>query len=92
MKMCHDWYELASAMAPYNVGLPNDQPSQKAWSDLQKAWSDLYLHFVNKADPDDNAEDFAGLIDRFIKSHGDLDIQVSPGDVWTWNEENKRNG
>jgi hypothetical protein len=85
MKMCHDWYELASAMAPYNVGLPNDQPSQKAWSDL-------YLHFVSKADPDDNAEDFAGLIDRFIKSHGDLDIQVSPGDAWTWNEENKRNG
>ena len=40
--MYHNWYELASSMAPHRV--VNDETKQHAWEDL-------CLHFIEKNDP-----------------------------------------
>ena len=42
MEMYHNWYELASSMAPHRV--VNDETKQHAWEDL-------CLHFIEKNDP-----------------------------------------
>jgi hypothetical protein len=66
MMMYHDWYELASAMSSYSVGVRGDS--------LQKAWSELCSHALKMTEPSTDAEDFARLIHQFIKEHGDANI------------------
>jgi hypothetical protein len=85
MKMYHDWYELASAMSPYSVGVDGDPK--------EKAWSELCLYYNKKTDPSKDAEGFAGLlIDSFIELHGDANIRLPYAVKVSWNEEIKGTG
>jgi hypothetical protein len=88
MKKEHDWYDLASAMAPYCIsGFPSDPPNM--------AWSALCVHFRAKnplIDPSTDADTFLMLIDNFITLHGDISIWISEGRTLDWKEELKGTG
>jgi hypothetical protein len=90
MEMYHDWYELASAMAPYRV--PYSVVTSKPKLKLLEDWEHICLDF-DKTDPDSTDQrDLARLIDNFIEEHGDVEIELPPTDKRAWNEEIKGTG